>query len=445
MKNEIETSIVSIGQLLQNKQLQIPPYQRPYKWSIKNVTQLLEDIQRFKGNNTYRIGTVVIHKENTHHNIVDGQQRCITFLLITKAIFNRRFKTIKNVELKSLLASLDYHEFNPPFRNEISLKNIRNNYREIERKIERVEEDFIDFFFKKCQVTYFVIEDISEAFQFFDSQNSRGRDLEPHDLLKAFHLREINKGGRHISEKEVAALVDTWEEMDIKDLSALFADFLYRVRGWSKGNSSRHFTKKDTPLFKGINLPIANFPYTQIYRMVDKHLHQGANGNNNQFPFQLDQTIINGEYFFKMITHYKAMHYRFKTIIETLSAEAQEVIATINSYEGRNRIGDKYVRMLFDCAVLFYVDKFGDTDISSAIEKIFIWAYSIRLTYQSLQMASVDNYVVQELNLFKIIRDATYKEEIINYPIAEITNSHESAKTVAIKNLFVKMNYYSHG
>ena len=33
-----------------------------------------------------------------------------------------------------------------------------------------------------------VLQDISEAFQFFDSQNARGKDLEPHDLLKAYHL-----------------------------------------------------------------------------------------------------------------------------------------------------------------------------------------------------------------------------------------------------------------
>jgi hypothetical protein len=30
----------------------------------------------------------------------------------------------------------------------------------------------------------FALTDVSEAFQFFDSQNARGRDLESHDLLK---------------------------------------------------------------------------------------------------------------------------------------------------------------------------------------------------------------------------------------------------------------------
>lgn len=36
------------------------------------------------------------------------------------------------------------------------------------------------------------VDKISEAFQLFDSQNTRGRALYPHDLLKAYHLREIH-------------------------------------------------------------------------------------------------------------------------------------------------------------------------------------------------------------------------------------------------------------
>lgn len=35
--------IVSVNKLLQ-MQLNIPPYQRPYKWSIRNMEELLSDI-----------------------------------------------------------------------------------------------------------------------------------------------------------------------------------------------------------------------------------------------------------------------------------------------------------------------------------------------------------------------------------------------------------------
>ncbi|MGC6756730.1 hypothetical protein ACP0GT_25630, partial [Escherichia coli] len=71
--------------------------------------------------------------------------------------------------------------------------NLRRNYLELRRLVARPEfdEQQIDFLLNRCQVVCFVLQDISEAFQFFDSQNARGRDLAPHDLLKAFHLREF--------------------------------------------------------------------------------------------------------------------------------------------------------------------------------------------------------------------------------------------------------------
>lgn len=441
----VKTEILTIGEFLQNQNLHIPQFQRPYKWSVKNVVQLLNDIERFKGDSPYRIGTIVIHQDEKNANIVDGQQRTITFLLIVKSILANKLSDITDKELKQLLNDINAKTFSPKFQSDKSKKNIQDNYREIERRISNINEETINFFLKKCEITHFVIDDVSEAFQFFDSQNARGRDLEPHDLLKAFHLRELNSDKEKLSENEIAKLVDTWEEMDTKELSNLFADFLFRVRGWSKGNSSRYFSKKDVGLFKGINLNrIDNYPYTQIFKLIDNHLTEKKRKSNFvAFPFQLDQAIINGKYFFEMVTHYKNVYEQITKQITSLSKEAQEIIKTLNTYEGKSRTGDKYVRMLFDCSLIYYTDKFGQTDISKAIEKIFIWAYTLRLTYQNLQLASVDNYVVEEFNLFKKIREAIYKEEITTLELPLIQEDYESDKTSELKKLFIKMKYYA--
>lgn len=439
-----QKEIQTIAQFLSHKRLRIPHFQRPYKWTAKNVIQLIDDVTRFQGTNPYRIGTIVIYQDGKgNYQIVDGQQRSISFVLITKAIQNKSFHTLTSDTLKQTIQSLN--AFQPTFKNEVSIKNIQDNYREIERKIDRVNEAFIDYFYNKCEVTFIVIDDVSEAFQFFDSQNARGKDLEPHDLLKAYHLREINNAADKPDEKEVSRLVDTWEGMETKVLSGLFAEFLYRVRGWSKGLSSRMFTKKDTPLFKGINLEkTGEYPFARIYKMAEDRLRSTSEyGTIVYFPFQLDQVIINGAHFFEMVTHYKNLYDQFKKEANDLSAEARQIIDTLNNYPGKNRTGDKYVRMLFDCAVLYYLDKFGDEDLSRAIEKIFIWAYTLRLRYQNLLFASVDNYVIQESNLFRVIRDATYKDEVINYAIPVLTETKESDKTIEIKVLFTKMHYYA--
>lgn len=440
----VKNEILSIGRYLQNKQLEIPYFQRPYKWTSKNVMQLIDDIQRFKSEIPYRIGTVVIHKEKDSERIVDGQQRTITFLLILKAIISKKYDNI-NDSLKKQVSEISEQLFVPTFKSDISQKNIQNNYLSIIRRMDVIDDSFIDFFLNRCQITYFVIDDISEAFQFFDSQNARGRDLDPHDLLKAFHLREMHIKTKQVDEDEVTDIVEIWENMDSKELANLFAEFLFRVKGWSKGISSRYFTKKDTDLFKGITLEtISPYPYTLIYRYIDDYI-QSSHIQTGQlkFPFQLDQTIINGKYFFEMISHYKKLYDNLNNKRDTLEPLAKKIIQVLDTYEGKNRTGDKYVRMLFNCALLFYIDKFGEKDISKAIEKIFIWAYKIRLTYQNLQLVSVDNYVVREFNIFRKIKEATFSKEIEMIELPVLDNDFESGKTIEIKNLFIKMNYYA--
>ncbi|MBR6099012.1 DUF262 domain-containing protein, partial [bacterium] len=72
--------------------LVIPEYQRPYKWSTKNIEDLLNDISNSiketekYSNLKYRIGTIILHKDNNENRIVDGQQRVISLILLKKAL-----------------------------------------------------------------------------------------------------------------------------------------------------------------------------------------------------------------------------------------------------------------------------------------------------------------------------------------------------------------------
>jgi hypothetical protein len=409
----VSTGVVTVGTLLKKSELCIPLYQRPYKWTTANIIQLVEDIVAFSNKKSYRIGTVVIHKdENDKLNIVDGQQRCITLCLIIKAIHqhNTENHKIKNPALQNSLSELKESGFKPRFSNPVFINNIYNNYREIERMVAGFTEEVIDFFIHKCEFVQCVLEDVSEAFQFFDSQNARGKDLEPHDLLKAYHLREFVPR----EEKHKAEVTRIWEDMPTSDLTALFGVYLFRIKGWSKGESARYFTKKETSLFKGINIhKVEKFPYIEPLRIAHFYVDQ-FNSNferdieqdHKTFPFQLDQTIINGRRFFEMIAHYSKELEKFKT-----TKKDHCIIKLLNAYEGKNHTGDKYIRTIFDCALLYYLDKFGDKDIDRVIEKIFIWAYRVRLGYQVVKLATVDNYVLHELNLFRSIRDAHSPEE----------------------------------
>ena len=180
--------ILTVKELLADRSLAIPLYQRPYKWTGKNVNQLFNDIATHKDKSSYRLGTIVFHQEEDRKNIVDGQQRTITLLLAVRALSTLRKDKLDRKDLKEHLSLLERDMISPSFRSEISKANIHSNYLEICRIVDRSDftEEHIDFLLNKCEVVTFALKDVSEAFQFFDSQNARGRDLEPHDLLKAY-------------------------------------------------------------------------------------------------------------------------------------------------------------------------------------------------------------------------------------------------------------------
>ena len=69
---ERELSIVTIKELFELK-LAIPEYQRPYSWSVESTNTLFMDIyEAYKeGLSEYRLGSVILHKNNEVYNIVD--------------------------------------------------------------------------------------------------------------------------------------------------------------------------------------------------------------------------------------------------------------------------------------------------------------------------------------------------------------------------------------
>lgn len=455
--SRLSLRILTVSHLLADPTLAIPRYQRPYKWTVSHVRQLFDDLLMFRDKKRYRLGTIVFHEKDGVRNIVDGQQRTITLLLAVRALIQK--KTLERRDLSDQLARLSKSGMiHQRFQSDTSKFNIHTNYREIERIVSQPSftEDMVGFLLNKCEFVTIALSEESEAFQFFDSQNARGRDLEPHDLLKAFHLREFNR----CDEEMKASTVADWESTETGELASLFAEYLYRIRTWSRGASARHFGKEDLQLFKGVNLDRASCdPFAEPLRIahyfVDHYngrYERKIIGDEIQFPFQLDQTVINGRRFFEMIGHYRGMVSKIaknpdqvKTFAlgSSLSPLAARIMKTINDYPGMHRDGDRYVRGMFDCLLIYYLDKFGDAEISSAIEKIFIWAYTIRLGKQVVRFATVDNYV-RDTGMFQRIREAIDCRGFLRSPLQMIGRNPpgRTEKTQAIFHLFEEMSYH---
>ena len=433
-------SVKTVGEIPFDK-LVIPPYQRPYKWTAKNVNQLITDILTFNSKNCqhYRLGTLVLH----NNEIVDGQQRIVTLVLILRKMLSMLKEGKMKEAYKDLNDRLIVFAENAHFPNRFSLHNVVENIHVIEARENDLTESILDFIVKKCEFVVIQLNDISEAFQFFDSQNARGKDLEPHDLLKAYHLREI----AFLTDAD-SDNISFWQDQKTSSLKEVFLT-LYRAKRWSQGKSARYFTKGKVDIFKGISLRDGRrYPFYQMeviahifadqynndpIRQVDQH--------KIEYPYNLDDQIINGSRFFDMVRHYMALYAIVKDEGSYQAGGfASEIFRLIHNYEGRNRTGDQYVKSMFFTLILYYLDRFGMEELDKVVPKFFFWAYSLRLTMPTVQLATIDNYASDKESMLRKVHDAKTPYDIINLSqdglsIADI----RSSKCEAIKDMFCRL------
>lgn len=261
---------------------------------------------------------------------------------------------------------------------------------------------------------------------FFDSQNARGKKLYPHDLLKAYHLREMRDLEADATEK----VVRTWENMNQKSLSALFSEYLYRVKEWVKGNRAEELDEHNIELFKGVSAH-DNYPYAQFYKGAFAY---ADNINNSALPFvtgihklnafQLDTPIIAGKPFFDYAKHYFDIlaDIQDNDKYEGIFINDNEIVKTLNLRKYKNGVGNRITRLLLDTAILLYIDRFcpdqsSETDLKQLDQFVvyaFVWAYSLRAQYYNVGWLVAQNYimgtsakdVVNAFNIYKLIIDA---------------------------------------
>ena len=380
--------------------LAIPNYQRPYKWAKKNVAELLEDISHaieqggrlpaFK----YRIGTVILHWDASKnvYDVVDGQQRIVTLLLI------RRF--LAGEKAPGLLGRMN-------LANRETQANLAANYAFIRDWFRLRPQDkgaVLQAYSDILEAVVITVEEASEAFQLFDSQNSRGRELDPHDLLKAYHLREM-KG--HLFEMQRA--VTKWEAASPSDIKELFGKYLFPIIRWSGRDRSTPFTAQEIDAFKGV-------PSASEYAYA-------VRAGKAMPTFQITEPFLAGGDFFAMADHYLAMLAYLRGAIQEDAVRFSALDTILEDREMAKSVGFKYAKTLFECALLSYYDRFRNLE-ERAVKKLFTWAFMLRADMENLGFDSVNRYAIGKEGpytntypMFSIISRARVHTDISNLTV----------------------------
>jgi len=242
------------------EQYVVPAYQRPYSWGYDHCFQLYNDLfEAFKSNEDYFIGNIIIAKSDADKDvleIIDGQQRLITLLLLVKVLY-LLFPELK--VLKQILEQEDWegNKSRPRIKSDIfeandenelqkvfsyskeDLENRLNNCRDkkgnfSERRCNnrfevnilyfydwfifyKKENDnlklFIEFLLKRVyllpiELTGKTLDEANEkALVIFETINNRGMNLEDADIFKA----KLYKKARKVNEAD--KFIDLWKEL----------------------------------------------------------------------------------------------------------------------------------------------------------------------------------------------------------------------------------------
>ena len=275
-----------------NDKYTVDYFQREYKWTRKQVEELLDDLrtkfrnyfssgQKLKDIENYGhyyLGSVILCKKGEKFSIIDGQQRLTTLTLLLIYLYNtqRGLNEDEKPDIANLIRSTNLGELsfnmNVPDREECikalfrgqeynnkdaneSVKNITDRYEDIESLLSDVPEDEIRFFtewlINKVIMVKIVAFSDQYAYSIFETMNDRGLNLTSTEMLKGFLLSGISDqkekdGLNEIWKKNMKKLNDHSEEGDDFFKVFLRAKFAETIRASKKGSSNEDFEKIGT-------------------------------------------------------------------------------------------------------------------------------------------------------------------------------------------------------
>lgn len=186
----------------------IPRYQRAYAWEDKEIIQLIEDINDIENTELYYLGSLIVSRVKDKfetYEVVDGQQRLTTLYLLLQFLVSEgtieKYKndkedicprlsfdcrnnsnfTLRHIQeiLAGSINSEDEEKLEQSIIN--GLKAIRQKF------LSDGSLDKINFVKKLKQVVLYRIEvpKHTDLNRYFEIMNTRGEQLEQHDILKA--------------------------------------------------------------------------------------------------------------------------------------------------------------------------------------------------------------------------------------------------------------------
>ncbi len=269
MDNLFTPQSLTIKQIFGNADsfYKIPRYQRPYKWEDEQIDKLWDDIYEAyqNGDKNYFLGSIIVansnDKSSTYWDVVDGQQRLTTLIILFRVVivlfphineqvidenpaavdkgvldnsifYNQRNERIKLVthpqhhsDFNDLIIKGDIQKWKRPYKYQIHSDEspkykFINTATSFKEKLESISVEevgkLINFLFNSVYIIRINCSTREFAIRMFQVLNDRGLDLTSADLIKSFLMEKLES--RHKNDPEI---LNQKEDLFISDWQAL--------------------------------------------------------------------------------------------------------------------------------------------------------------------------------------------------------------------------------
>ena len=406
------------------KQLSLPPYQRAYEWQDNHVKALLDDTyEAFTKKKTYILGTIILHQNKEGgYEIVDGQQRLVTLSILFNDKLKENTDSLLNSEFDDLKSQ--YYIQNT---NEIIDDYLKNKDR----------DNYLDYL-QSENVTISVLcipnGQLSLAFTFFDSLNSKGMQLSDYDLLKAHHLMFIPENQENLARKHN----DEWQSKD-GEHNELFEKILRQIRVWSRGHGEEGGGERlvYNEFVSAIDEKDLDKDEHVLNRYMQPNVFRSWNRENDQIvlnmrypsqnvedliPMEIPQTIEGGDAFFLYAKRY---HKMYELLFGEQTGEKKSS-AIHYADELSKAIRNDYLRNAYKAIILLYFDKFGDQNLIELATCVELLLSTLRFPKAGgqtfVRQGRVKQYV-NEQKIIPIILNSSYHSHVLSQLKNKIGNT----------------------
>ena len=172
----------------------IPIYQRNYAWGDYEISSLLQDIKNAcektkEQDKNYYIGSLVVsRRENSNFEVIDGQQRLTTLTLIMHHLGKLSFRNV----------SFEHRDESEQALSNLNSEKLPSNFSQALKTIKKVigewgnnKDEIVKFLLDKVEIIRTEVPEGTDLNHYFEIMNTRGEQLEKHEILKARLMKEL--------------------------------------------------------------------------------------------------------------------------------------------------------------------------------------------------------------------------------------------------------------